>query len=220
MAFRVLEASKTAPDGKLLWSDINLELTQGQICAVSGVSGTGKSTFLRAIGGLDPLETGTLSLDRQSYQEIGGTYWRRQVSYCAQRLANNLGFTNNPQELAVAVSQLACVHVDDLPSDAQALAEQWSIDAETFSKNWSQLSGGEKARCALAVSFAAKPKVLLLDEPTAALDPETTLLVEKTICDSGITCVIVTHDPEQVKRIATAHLELLPDAKHRYEQFV
>ena len=144
--FSVLDASKTAVDGKRLWSGVNLELTAGQICAVTGVSGTGKSTFLRAIGGLDPLESGTLALEGQSYQEVGGTYWRRYVSYSPQRLANNLGFTNTPYELAESVANLAIVDVKELPSEAQALAEQWNIDAETFSKEWSHLSGGEKAR--------------------------------------------------------------------------
>ena len=77
--FTVSDAAKSV-DGRVLWTGIGFELDQGQICAVSGPSGTGKSTLLRALAGLDPLPSGSLSLDGKSYEAIGPTLWRRNAS--------------------------------------------------------------------------------------------------------------------------------------------
>ena len=213
--FAVAGASKSL-DGRLLWTGIDLELEQGQICAISGPSGTGKSTFLRALAGLDALDSGDLLYDEHTYEQIGPTLWRRNISYATPRLPNNPGFTDTPPELAERVASLSTVRNPEIPQFAQQLAEQWGIDDQTWDKPWAQLSTGQGARCALAITLATQPQVLLLDEPTASLDPSCTLLVEKSLRECGCTVIIVTHDPEQVTRIADCHLELLPDAKHQF----
>lgn len=82
----------------------------------------------------------------------------------------------------------------------------WNLSESHFTEKWSNLSGGEMQRCALAVALALNPDILLLDEPTSALDPESTLLVEKTLKTK--TCVWITHSHEQEARVATSTLTL------------
>ena len=77
----------------------------------------------------------------------------------------------------------------------------WNLPAETWDKEWSQLSGGEIQRTALAMGLSRKPDILLLDEPTSALDPNTCLLVEKSLLTQA--CIWITHDPAQEARVAS-----------------
>ena len=76
----------------------------------------------------------------------------------------------------------------------------WGCEEEKFEQNWESLSGGEAHRCGLAIVMACNPKVLLLDEPTAALDEATTLLVERSIVARENGTVIVSHSTEQAER--------------------
>lgn len=77
-----------------------------------------------------------------------------------------------------------------------------------WDQSWQDISGGERQRVVLAMAIALRPVVLLLDEPTSALDPATTKLVESTIMDRHLTAIWVSHNQEQISRVATRTLVL------------
>ena len=93
---------------------------------------------------------------------------------------------------------------------ARALIVEWGLEEGKFDQSWDALSGGEAHRCGLAIAMASQPAVLLLDEPTATLDHESTLRVEESIRARCGATVIVSHSEEQAGRIATRRVELTP----------
>ena len=167
---------------------IDLKLANGEVAAITGQSGAGKSLFLRAVADLDP-GGGEVLLDGEERSSIPAPDWRRRVSYVAAETgwwAERVGD-----------------HFEDGPA-AIRLLEQ--VDLGESALDWSipRLSTGEKQRLALARSLMNKPQVLLLDEPTSALDAANRELVEHMLrqrTDDGIAIIIVTHDPEQAKRL-------------------
>ena len=167
---------------------IDLKLANGEVAAITGQSGTGKSLFLRAIADLDP-SGGDVLLDGEDRSTIAAPDWRRRVSFVAAETgwwAERVGD-----------------HFDDKLA-AIRLLEQ--VDLGENALDWSipRLSTGEKQRLALARSLINKPQVLLLDEPTSALDTANRELVEHLLrqrTDDGVAIIIVTHDPEQARRL-------------------
>ena len=91
---------------------------------------------------------------------------------------------------------------------AVALATQFGVPSSCFDKPWQDLSGGECQRCLLAIAFALRPRVLLLDEPTSACDPASVKAIEAAAVTSGAAIVWVTHDDAQAERVAHRHLVL------------
>ena len=167
---------------------------QGEICVIVGASGAGKTTILNILGGMDTMSQGHVWLDGQDisgYNEKQLTSYRRyDIGFVFQfyNLIPNLTALENV-ELAV---QICKDHLDP----AQVLAQ---VGLEARANNFpAQLSGGEQQRVAIARARAKKPKLLLCDEPTGALDYNTgkaiLKLLQDTCCQTNMTVVIVTHN--------------------------
>ena len=166
---------------------------QGEICVIVGASGAGKTTILNILGGMDTMSQGHVWLDGQDisgYNEKQLTSYRRyDIGFVFQfyNLIPNLTALENV-ELAV---QICKDHLDP----AQVLAQ---VGLEARANNFpAQLSGGEQQRVAIARALAKKPKLLLCDEPTGALDYNTGKAILKLLQDTcrqtNMTVVIVTH---------------------------
>ncbi len=175
---------------------ITLTVPAGQSISLRGRSGSGKSLLLRAITDLDP-HHGEALLDEVTCEHYSGSQWRRRVGYLP---AVSQWWGDNVRE-----------HFND-DIDPQLLS-RWlntlRLDDNILDAPTATLSSGERQRLALLRMLANRPQVLLLDEPTASLDPENTRGVETLVADyqSQSQCAIiwVTHDPQQCQRIATRH---------------
>ncbi|SDH50186.1 ABC-type iron transport system FetAB, ATPase component [Roseospirillum parvum] len=181
----------------------DLDLEGGEAVAVEGPSGAGKSRLLRALADLDPAP-GAVSLNDTPRDRLSGPAWRRQVAYGAAR----------PGWWAATVG----AHFEDREAGAR-LAGRLGVggDDATPVMDWpvSRLSEGESQRLALVRLLCREggewPAVLLLDEPTAALDPETTGLVEDLLAElvaDGVALLFTTHNPAQAARLADRRLRL------------
>jgi putative ABC transport system ATP-binding protein len=167
----------------------SLSLSAGECIAIRGPSGAGKTLLLRAIADLDPNE-GVVCLDGRDRSTLAGPEWRRLVGYVPAEpgwWGDTVG-----EHFSEWTGALALVRDLGFPKDAKA----WPI---------SRLSTGERLRLALIRALMVGPKVLLLDEPTAALDPASVAAVESLLAArvrAGLAVLWVTHDAEQAKRIA------------------
>ncbi len=168
-------------------------LSMGECMAVRGPSGAGKTLLLRALADLDPNE-GLVTLEGRDRSTIAGPEWRRLVGYVPAE----------PGWWAETVGE----HFVDWTAAARVLKDLGFSD-ET--KTWpiSRLSTGERLRLALVRALIVRPKVLLLDEPTAALDAAAAGAIEAMISSriqAGLAVLWVTHDTAQARRIADRQL--------------
>lgn len=170
---------------------ISLKLAAGEIHCISGDSGVGKSRLLRALADLDACE-GDISLRGDSYREIDACHWRNQVMLVPAR----------PRWwLATAAEHMA------KPMDEAA--QQIRLNTAPMTGPTERLSTGESTRLALLRALSREPAILLLDEPTAALDEATEATVETLLKDylkAGPQRAIlwITHSKAQAKRVANA----------------
>ena len=174
---------------------VSFSLADGECLAVRGPSGSGKSTLLRAIADLDPNE-GEVRLDGALRETFAAPEWRRRVVYLA---AEPGWWADTPAE-----------HFPSRP-EADDLAQALGLAPELLDRPLVQLSTGERQRLALARALARHPRVLLLDEPTAALDARSRELAEALLAEhrqKGLSLLWVTHDPEQAARVAQRLLTL------------
>ncbi|MEU0413195.1 ATP-binding cassette domain-containing protein [Streptomyces griseorubiginosus] len=216
IAVRVTGLTVTAPNGRLLLDRAGLELAPGRITAVVGPSGCGKTTLLRAVAGTLPPGTertaGTVSVLGQDPLTLPApalrTLRRHRLAYVGQ----DPGSALNPRMKVRRL--LAEVAVDKSPEAIRAqLAEvRLPTDDGLPDRRIGGLSGGQQRRVALARALARRPAVLLLDEPTAGLDPALRdeiadllrHLAEHHRIAIGLTC----HDPDLVTRLADDVVDL------------
>jgi ABC-type sulfate/molybdate transport systems ATPase subunit len=177
---------------------VDLRIAPGRITALSGPSGSGKSRLLRAIADLDAHE-GQIRLGETPRASLGAHLWRRQVMLV-------------PAESQWWFETVGEHFPDPAAADWQALgfapeAARWQV---------ARLSSGERQRMALLRALARAPRALLLDEPTANLDPESTAQVEAWLTGliraRGLPTLWVSHDRAQIDRIADHHLRIRGDA--------
>ena len=185
---------------KVLVDDADFEVHRGEVLAIVGPSGSGKSSLLRLLNRLDEPTSGAVFVEAVDYRLIPPRELRRKLGMVTQRaylfpgnVESNLQFGPRQHEEALSSAQ-----VEDLLSRV-GLKNYASRDA-------ANLSGGEAQRVSVARTLANSPLILLLDEPTSALDETSKLEVESLIQgivrERSLTCVLVTHDTAQARRLA------------------
>ncbi len=173
---------------------IDLTVEKGLMCVIQGTSGSGKSTMLNCIGGLDTVDSGSIKI---SGKEIVGLKNNALSEYRRESLGFIFQFYNLVPNLTVRENIRVCEYLSENPMDIDELLEILGL-TEHQNKFPSQLSGGQQQRCAIARALIKNPKLLLCDEPTGALDSKTSkdilVLLEKVNKKYGTTMLIVTHN--------------------------
>lgn len=175
-----------------------LHVPPGGCVGLIGASGAGKTRLLRAIADLDPHQ-GAVALDGVASQDIPGTEWRRRVGLLPA----------DPRWwFDTARAHLSAASNGDLAGELTALG----LDAELIDRPVARLSAGQRQRLALLRLLLRNPACLLLDEPTAHLDPESAARVERRVAlfrkETGAPVLWVGHDAAQLERVAERVLAL------------
>ena len=197
--FRINGARKKLGENRVL-RGLDLEVRKGEIIALVGPSGSGKSTLLRTMNRLIDLDSGSILFKGKDIRKLDPVDLRRRAVLVPQESVMLPGTVmdnvNYGPRLAGGTSEC---DVSRCLRDA-GLAESYAL------KDASNLSGGEKKRVSIARALALRPEVLLLDEPTAGVDPKKVERVERTILDFAgkrdLTVVWVTHDVPQAIRVS------------------
>jgi polar amino acid transport system ATP-binding protein len=186
---------------------ISLSVPQGGVVCIIGPSGSGKSTLLRCINGLVPIDQGSIRVAnfvvhtlKTDQEKIA---LRKEVSIVFQQ------YNLFPHKTALENVMMAPVHVlkedrEEVRQRAVALLRKVGLSAKADVYP-GELSGGQQQRVAIARSLAMRPEVMLFDEVTAALDPETVKEVLNTIRElalDGMTCMLVTHEMRFARELA------------------
>ncbi|MBW4082738.1 ABC transporter ATP-binding protein [Paenibacillus sp. S150] len=173
---------------------VSVSFAEGERCVILGPSGSGKSTLLNVIGGLDQIESGTITIENL---EISNLKPKELSLYRRDYLGFIFQFYNLIPNLTVKENIQVLEFLTDSPLDIQELLDTLGL-AEHQNKFPSQLSGGQQQRCAIARALIKNPKLLLCDEPTGALDYSTSIemlmLLENINEKYGTTMLIVTHN--------------------------
>lgn len=173
---------------------ISTGVEQGKMCVIQGASGSGKSTFLNCIGGLDTLDSGSIQVDGM---EVVGLKQNALSDYRRDHLGFIFQFYNLVPNLTVKENIQVCEYLSRNPLNMEELLETLGL-TEQQNKFPAQLSGGQQQRCAIARALIKNPKLLLCDEPTGALDSKTSkdilILLEEINEKYGTTMLIVTHN--------------------------
>ena len=203
----ISELSKTFSGQKVL-NNLSLEIQKGEVVALIGSSGAGKSTFLRSLNYLEAPDSGRIKIDdfEVDFEHITQDQiltLRRKLAMVFQQfnLFGRKTALENVKEGLIVVKGLSDQEATKIAREE--LAKVGLSDRENHYPR--HLSGRQKQRVALARALAMKPEVLLLDEPTSALDPELVGEVEKSIANaakSGQTMVLVSHDMSFVAQVA------------------
>ncbi|MET9274663.1 amino acid ABC transporter ATP-binding protein [Kribbella sp. NPDC003557] len=177
--------------------DINLSIDQGEVVVVIGPSGSGKSTLCRAINRLEPIDSGSITLDGQPLPSEGKELakLRADVGMVFQSF-NLFAHKTILQNVTLGPCKVRKTDPKQAEKRAMELLERVGV-ASQATKYPAQLSGGQQQRVAIARALAMDPKVILFDEPTSALDPEMIQEVLEVMIDlakQGMTMVVVTHE--------------------------
>lgn len=203
----VLDRVSRAFGPKKVLIEASLEINPGEIVAILGASGSGKSVTLKTINGLVSPDSGNIDVLGHRVNELGERELaplRRRVSYLFQggALFDSMTVFDN---IAFPIREHLNMDRDELAQRVAALLAMVQLD-EVEHLAPSELSGGMKKRVAVARALALEPEIILYDEPTTGLDPVTGEAIANLILDLdrrlGVTSLVVTHDIPLVLRVA------------------
>ena len=187
---------------------IDLDVNKGDVVAILGASGSGKTTMLRCLNFLEKADYGTMTFDGQRVELAHVTRTqvnalRRRTGFVFQNynlFANKTALQNVTEGLIVA-RKMPRRQADEIAR--AALVRVGMADRADYYSN--QLSGGQQQRVAIARAMAADPEIIYFDEPTSALDPELTgevLAVMRSLAEEGRTMLVVTHEMGFARHVA------------------
>lgn len=199
------EYSPNTPFAFKALTDIDLTLETGKMTAIIGATGSGKTTLVQHLNGLLVPTSGTINVEDKTI--VAGEKMknvkelRKDVGLVFQFAEYQLFEETILKDVAFGPKNFGVPEQEAMKIAAEALTTV-GIDAKLFEKSPLELSGGQKRRVAIAGVLAMKPKVLVLDEPTAGLDPQGAKsmmdLFQKVNKNQGITVLVVTHNMEHV----------------------
>ncbi len=207
-----LKKSYIGPDGRIeVLRGIDLSIDSGQTLALTGESGSGKSTLLHLVGGLDEADEGRIAIDGTDItglDDAGRAALRRETVSIVFQQFNLIPSLDVAANIAFQ-ARLAGKHD---AARAQALADALGL-ADQLGKYPEDLSGGQQQRVAIARTLAAKPRLVLADEPTGNLDEATAANVLEQmlalVAETGAALMMATHSPGLAARLDTrVHLSL------------
>jgi osmoprotectant transport system ATP-binding protein len=201
---RLTGVGKTYDDGTVAVHELELEVGRGELVCLVGPSGCGKSTTLKMINRLIEPTTGTIEIDGVDVTRSDPVQLRRGIGYVIQQV----GLFPH-QRIAANVMTVPRLYGESRKvarERADELLELVGLDPATYADRYPhQLSGGQRQRVGVARALAAKPPVLLMDEPFGAVDPLVRLRLQDEFLrlqrDLGVTVVFVTHDIDEAVRL-------------------
>jgi polar amino acid transport system ATP-binding protein len=200
----IIDVHKSFGDLKVL-NGVSLDVMKGDVICIIGPSGSGKSTLIRCVNALNDIQQGSILVEGQEVNDpnLDKLELRKKVGMVFQQ------YNLFPHKTALQNVMMAPVRVlkhDKSKAEAMARALLKKVRLEGKEGAYpGELSGGQQQRVAIARSLAMQPDVMLFDEVTAALDPETVGEVLQTIKDlaeDGMTCILVTHEMGFAREIA------------------
>jgi ATP-binding cassette subfamily F protein uup len=216
-----------------LFQNLNFGLQQGQRIAFVGINGTGKTTLMRVLAGLENPDTGLVT----RRQGIRVTYLGQQPVFDESLTVEETIFASqndtlravkdyehvvndpnhDPEDLQRVMERMDALNAWDYESQVQQILGKLGILGELLTRNVSKLSGGQRKRVALARVLIEEPDVLLLDEPTNHLDLATIEWLENRLNSPSLTLLMVTHDRYFLDKVANEIVELDKGQMYRYQ---
>lgn len=201
MIIRLSDINKTYPGAVPLHvlKGINLEIERGEFVSIMGASGSGKSTLLNIIGILDNYDTGEYILDNTQIKDLSenraAELRNRMIGFVFQSF-NLINYKNAMENVALPLYYQGVSRKKRNLLAMEQLERMGLTDRAHHLP--SEMSGGQKQRVAIARALITNPSIILADEPTGALDSQTSkevMNVFRTLNEQGMTIVVVTHDP-------------------------
>ena len=201
---------------------IDVDFHEGQCNLIIGLSGSGKTVFLKSVLGLHALDQGTISFDGRVLGEMG----KKEVKALRQEMG--MVFQGSALFNSLTIAENVRLPLDFFASMTEAekdervrfCLERVRIEPDSFSKTPAELSGGMQKRVAIARAIVLNPKYLFCDEPNSGLDPETAIVIDQLIHEIthefGMTTVINTHDMNSVLEIGD-HVILMENGIKAWE---
>ncbi len=192
--------------GRHVVDNISLTINRGEFCVLVGPSGCGKSTTLRMINRLASVDQGNILINGEDIAKKSPETLRRGIGYAIQSIGLFPHWT--VERNLATVQHLLKWSPDKIQDRVTELLILLDLDPQIFRKKYpGQLSGGQQQRIGVARALAAKPEVLLMDEPFGALDPITRDSLQAEMLrihkNTGTTVVFITHDMEEALKMAT-----------------
>ena len=185
-----------------LFKDVTESFEKGTMYAILGQSGSGKTTFLSLLAGLDTPKSGSMSFDDKAIKSSNLTNYRKKTVSTVFQAYNLLTYMSAYDNVKTAV-KISSVKFENEKAAIEEALNKVGLSTDLIYKPVSKLSGGQQQRVAIARALSYDPKIILADEPTGNLDPDTRdeiMDIFDNLKEQGKCIIIVTHSKEVVQR--------------------